>query len=145
MKQWTMPSVEIEGFSANEYVAACAHLSTSKGYYYYDYDGNGKYPGVGWEQLWFSQGVLQNGSTSIPNGVLPTGWYKEVTLYTWNKWKPNANGSNQIPYSDTDTFKMLSGTYDIYSFGNGHVFVYKHVDGMTYPDNPTPDNTANHS
>lgn len=119
MKLWIKPRVEVEGFAANEYVAACSQVVKpidKKARYamdFYngtrlDYDGpaDGTFNGVNDELI--SNGTLPGGFTSGGNDVHGK-WFTNKTLYRVKKVLP----SGELSYSNTTYFEPV-GVYDVY-------------------------------
>lgn len=141
MKTWTMPKVEIEGFSANEYVAAsCGSTDPvyiESGYYYYlDYNKNGNYDGGSTEDATHPEGSYGTGMTNhLAKAVNQpkSGWQNNINLYRRSKSSGGYNGTN-VPYQESDWL----GTYDLYIIG-ANVYLYKSgvYDGDTEPFDPS--------
>lgn len=142
MKTWTMPKVEIEGFSANEYVAAsCGStdpVNIQSGYYYYlDYDNDGYYDGNIYEDATHPD----YGGSGYTNYVTRAseqplrGWQNNINLYRKSKSSGGYNGNQAFNAND------LIGTYDLYITGF-HVYLYRSdvYDGGTPPFDPTDKN-----
>ena len=138
MKQWTMPRVEVEGFAANEYVAACAIesiLVSGKKYFYWDRNDDNNYNGPhAGENIWY-----QHRSYYVSDGP-KKGWYRNETI-----WVASNGGSVNMPsggpYNSSD-FRNI-GTYDLYFTGSGgKVFIYH---AGTAPSGSTPSEEKNFS
>lgn len=130
MKTWTMPKVEVDGFSANEYVAACTpgFPGIDKNSRYamdffngttLDFDGiaDGKFNSVNDELI--SYGKLPPAFTNAGN--YGNGkWYTNKTLYliTVSELPNGINGTN---LGDTRYFKALD-SYDVYVSNKGVTF-----------------------
>ena len=129
MKLWIKPRVEIEGFAANEYVAACSQVVTpivktetyamdfyngTTSQFVYDGPADGKYNKASNEQIFY--GKLPSGFTSYGNDVHGR-WFTNKTLYRVKKTLP----SGELSYSNTTYFEPV-GVYDVYVSSIGLTF-----------------------
>lgn len=132
MKTWTMPKVEIDGFSANEYVAACSTVIPFQSSDYLACDfGREINDGYSFEPT--PNGVFDSNASEAWNAQTTTaesliihsghtGWYRGKTVYR----RLQVGTASNTPYSDTSYFSPLDGLYDIYITRTGHnVYVYK--------------------
>ena len=143
MKTWTMPKVMIEGFAANEHVAACEPIKPFTGdskKYYLDWDYNDLYTNR--ERLYYNTNNNEYNISSSGDVELHKGYYPGVNLYTL-KDGSNSPGGAVLSYLERNgdsiswvEFKKV-GTYDIYARSSQHIYIYS--GGTFHPDSGTVD------
>ena len=128
MKTWTMPKINVEGFAANEYVAACTPGFPDNNSRYamdffngtsLDFEGvaDGIFNGVNDELI--SRGQLPSAFTNAGNNGNGK-WYKIKTLYLVTV-SQLPNGIDGTSLGDTRYFKALDN-YDVYVSNKGVTF-----------------------
>ena len=128
MKKWEMPLINVDRFSANDYIAACRQFANVSGnmywdvferedflfifhYYNFNENGDGRYDSS-YEDI--TSGT--NGVFSV-NGDVPTGWHTQ-TLWTNGRYP-----SNRASYASSSGFNNI-GTYKVYVFASGQAWIY---------------------
>ena len=129
MKTWTMPKINVEGFSADEYIAACSQLhpiSERHDYWYVDLNGDGKYlsdPAAQIETFGSNYTTGNNHDFTAQNSYITSldgftklnpshdnsGWLRGRAIYYADG---SVNPEHNTPYS-SDPFRYF-GVYDIY-------------------------------
>lgn len=147
MKNWEMPLIYVDQFSANDYIAACRQFAGLTGTLYWDtYEsqwfglrhvfnpsGDGEYYAAG-EQIHSTGG----GAYSVTTGASVGQWY-ETSLYEADNASLIRDGRS-YDYStwfQGSAFRKLSGTFKIYVFAPGQAWIYS--SDMDTSGTPTAD------
>ena len=128
MKTWTMPKVNIEAFTPNEYVATCQFLIVLSAGQKVFLDVNTGGSNTGTYQLGEDATVATNGSNIVTvSSELSQGIHGNVAVYA-----SKATGTN-------GRYNSLLGVYDVYVYdSNRHAFLYEA--GHTPSTTPTTNN-----
>ena len=148
MKTWTMPKVNIEAFTPNEYVATCKEFADavsymdSNGLYYFDIHNEtdfvrtsaGGFYNAGYEEINGSDG---NGGWYVNSGAL-TGWYTDSkAIYSYSPGTP----SNNLSYSYFRKIRYNAKVYVLSTSSGKKAYFYDATKSYSF----TPSEEKNYS
>ena len=135
MKNWEMPLINVERFSANEYVATCRQFAGLSGNMYWDVFETDYVTIFGVQIPWGTKfsgngdGEYQSPDENISTGTngafnvsgdVPVGWHTS-DLWTHTGYRP-WDGSS---YASSSGFRRINGSpFKIYVFSSGQAWIY---------------------